>query len=102
LSCHCQIARDDDLKKQIGKDIFFDLVDHDKVQSFRIQKQTSFIQFKVNQGSTFFPLLFNPKNKIVAGRGGQRTRSPCSVSTFLALGQTPKSNMPSKQAFDRT
>ena len=42
-----QIARDDDLKNQIGKDIFFDLVDHDKVQSFRIQKQTPFIQFKV-------------------------------------------------------
>ena len=42
-----QIARDDDLKNQIGKDIFFDLVDHDKVQTFRIQKQTPFIQFKV-------------------------------------------------------
>jgi hypothetical protein len=42
-----QVARDDDLTAQIGKDIYFDLVDHDKVQSFRIQKQMPFTQFKV-------------------------------------------------------
>jgi hypothetical protein len=42
-----QVARDDDLKAQIGKDIYFDLVDHDKVPSFRIQKQMTFAQFKV-------------------------------------------------------
>ncbi|KAH7299953.1 hypothetical protein KP509_24G037500 [Ceratopteris richardii] len=41
-----KVARDEDLEKQIGKEIFFDLVDHDKVQNFRIQKQTSFLQFK--------------------------------------------------------
>eukprot|EP00250_Pteridium_aquilinum_P011968 c20422_g1_i1 orf=525-3878(-) len=41
-----KVARDQDLENQIGKDIFFDLVDHEKVQSFRIQKQTPFIQFK--------------------------------------------------------
>jgi hypothetical protein len=45
--CWPQIARDVDLHEQIGKDIFFDLVDHDKVRSFRIQKQTPFIIFKV-------------------------------------------------------
>jgi ubiquitin carboxyl-terminal hydrolase 7 len=47
LICWPQIARDVDLHEQIGKDIFFDLVDHDKVRSFRIQKQTPFIIFKV-------------------------------------------------------
>jgi len=45
--CWPQIARDDDLHEQIGKDIFFDLVDHDKVRSFRIQKQMPFTIFKV-------------------------------------------------------
>lgn len=42
-----QVARNEDLAEQIGKDIYFDLVDHDKVRSFRIQKQTSFNIFKV-------------------------------------------------------
>ncbi|KAF7820460.1 ubiquitin carboxyl-terminal hydrolase 12 isoform X2 [Senna tora] len=41
-----KVARDEDLLEQIGKDIFFDLVDHDKVRSFRIQKQMSFLSFK--------------------------------------------------------
>jgi ubiquitin carboxyl-terminal hydrolase 7 len=42
-----KVARDEDLAFQIGKEIHFDLVDHDKVRSFRIQKQTLFSQFKV-------------------------------------------------------
>ena len=42
-----KVARDADLFEQIGKDIFFDLVDHDKVRSFRIQKQMPFGLFKV-------------------------------------------------------
>ncbi|TKY53552.1 Ubiquitin carboxyl-terminal hydrolase 12 [Spatholobus suberectus] len=41
-----KVACDKDLREQIGNDIFFDLVDHDKVRSFRIQKQMSFILFK--------------------------------------------------------
>jgi len=41
------VARDEDLGEQIGKDIYFDLVDHDKVRSFRVQKQTPFNVFKV-------------------------------------------------------
>ncbi|KAH9659375.1 ubiquitin carboxyl-terminal hydrolase 13 [Citrus sinensis] len=44
---HLRVARDDDLLEQIGKDIYFDLVDHDKVRSFRIQKQIPFNLFKV-------------------------------------------------------
>ncbi|PHT31660.1 Ubiquitin carboxyl-terminal hydrolase 12 [Capsicum baccatum] len=41
-----KVARDEDLGEQIGKEIYFDLVDHDKVRSFRIQKQMAFTQFK--------------------------------------------------------
>ncbi|MCO5571925.1 hypothetical protein L7F22_025676 [Adiantum nelumboides] len=41
-----KVAQDQDLERQIGKELFFDLVDHEKVESFRVQKQTSFIQFK--------------------------------------------------------
>ncbi|XP_057422809.1 ubiquitin C-terminal hydrolase 13-like isoform X2 [Lotus japonicus] len=41
-----KVARDEDLFEQIGKDIFFDLVDHNKVRSFRIQKQMPFLCFK--------------------------------------------------------
>ncbi|NP_001346281.1 Ubiquitin carboxyl-terminal hydrolase 12 [Zea mays] len=48
-----KVARDDDLKTQIGKDIYFDLVDHDKVPSFRIQKQMAFAQFKEEVAKEF-------------------------------------------------
>ncbi|XP_049401012.1 ubiquitin C-terminal hydrolase 12-like isoform X4 [Solanum stenotomum] len=41
-----KVARDEDLREQIGKEIYFDLVDHDKVRSFRIQKQLPFNLFK--------------------------------------------------------
>ncbi|XP_059307809.1 ubiquitin C-terminal hydrolase 13-like isoform X1 [Lycium ferocissimum] len=41
-----KVARDEDLGEQIGNEIYFDLVDHDKVRSFRIQKQMAFTQFK--------------------------------------------------------
>jgi len=41
-----KVARDEDLADQIGKDIYFDLVNHDKVQTFRVQKQWVFTQFK--------------------------------------------------------
>jgi len=45
--CTSKVARDENLTEQIGKDIYFDLVDHDKVRSFRIQKQMPFKAFKV-------------------------------------------------------
>ncbi|KAL0912228.1 hypothetical protein M5K25_018190 [Dendrobium thyrsiflorum] len=41
-----KVARDEDLTQHIGRDIYFDLVDHEKVCSFRIQKQTPFKAFK--------------------------------------------------------
>ncbi|KAK7401183.1 hypothetical protein VNO78_12504 [Psophocarpus tetragonolobus] len=54
-----KVARDDELKEQIGKDIYFDLVDHDKVKSFRVQKQTSFNLFKEDVAREFgIPVQF--------------------------------------------
>ncbi|KAI3952854.1 hypothetical protein MKW92_019983 [Papaver armeniacum] len=41
-----KVARDEDLSEQIGRDIYFDLVDHDKVRSFHVQKQMPFNLFK--------------------------------------------------------
>ncbi|RZR93961.1 hypothetical protein BHM03_00022561, partial [Ensete ventricosum] len=46
-----KVARDKDLTEQIGRDIYFDLVDHDKVRSFRIQKQLPFSIFKAFKSS---------------------------------------------------
>ncbi|XP_020222198.1 ubiquitin carboxyl-terminal hydrolase 12 isoform X2 [Cajanus cajan] len=48
-----KIARNEDMFEQIGKDKFFDLVDHDKVQSFRIPKQMPFILFKEKYAKEF-------------------------------------------------
>uniref|UniRef100_A0A3Q7HHB2 Ubiquitin carboxyl-terminal hydrolase 7 ICP0-binding domain-containing protein n=1 Tax=Solanum lycopersicum TaxID=4081 RepID=A0A3Q7HHB2_SOLLC len=51
-----QVARDEDLGEQIGKDIYFDLVNHDKVRTFRVKKDTPFTQFKVH--SSFYYICF--------------------------------------------
>ncbi|KAJ7974826.1 Ubiquitin carboxyl-terminal hydrolase 12 [Quillaja saponaria] len=48
-----KVARNEDLHEQIGKDIYFDLVDHDKVRSFRIQKQLPFNLFKEEVAKEF-------------------------------------------------
>ncbi|KAJ4979070.1 hypothetical protein NE237_009850 [Protea cynaroides] len=48
-----KVARNEDLIEQIGKDIYFDLVDHDKVRIFRIQKQMPFILFKEEVAKEF-------------------------------------------------
>ncbi|GJV27165.1 ubiquitin carboxyl-terminal hydrolase 12-like protein isoform X2 [Tanacetum coccineum] len=48
-----KVARDADLLEQIGKDTHFDLVDHDKVHSFRIQKQMPFNLFKEEVAKEF-------------------------------------------------
>ncbi|CAA2983781.1 ubiquitin carboxyl-terminal hydrolase 12-like isoform X2 [Olea europaea subsp. europaea] len=54
-----KVARDEDLREQIGKDIFFDLIDHDKVRSFRIQKQMPFNLFKEEVAKEFgIPVQF--------------------------------------------
>lgn len=54
-----KVARDDDLAEQIGRDIYFDLVDHDKVRSFRIQKQIIFNDFKHEVAKEFgIPVQF--------------------------------------------
>ncbi|WOL02144.1 ubiquitin carboxyl-terminal hydrolase 13-like [Canna indica] len=54
-----KVARDKDLLDQIGRDIYFDLVDHDKVHCFRIQKQLTFNAFKEEVAREFgIPVQF--------------------------------------------
>ncbi|XP_077226132.1 ubiquitin C-terminal hydrolase 12-like isoform X3 [Tasmannia lanceolata] len=54
-----KVARNEDLAEQIGRDIYFDLVDHDKVRSFRIQKQMPFNIFKEEVAKEFgIPVQF--------------------------------------------
>ncbi|OVA00858.1 Ubiquitin carboxyl-terminal hydrolases family 2 [Macleaya cordata] len=54
-----KVARNEDLLEQIGRDIYFDLVDHDKVRSFRIQKQMPFNIFKEEVAKEFgIPVQF--------------------------------------------
>ncbi|CAH1438039.1 unnamed protein product [Lactuca virosa] len=48
-----KVARDEDMLEQIGKDIYFDLVDHNKVCSFYIKKQTPFKLFKEEVAKEF-------------------------------------------------
>ncbi|XP_060212567.1 ubiquitin C-terminal hydrolase 12-like isoform X2 [Lycium barbarum] len=61
-ACLCtmiKVARDEDLGEQIGKEIYFDLVDHDKVRTFCIQKQMPFTQFKEEVAKAFgIPVQF--------------------------------------------
>ncbi|KAJ6727514.1 UBIQUITIN-SPECIFIC PROTEASE 12-RELATED [Salix purpurea] len=54
-----KVAHSEDLLEQIGKDVYFDLVDHDKVRSFRIQKQITFNLFKEEVAKEFgIPVQF--------------------------------------------
>ncbi|WOL20666.1 ubiquitin carboxyl-terminal hydrolase 12 isoform X9 [Canna indica] len=54
-----KVARDEDLTEQIGSHIYFDLVDHDKVRSFHIQKQLPFNVFKEEVAKEFgIPVQF--------------------------------------------
>ncbi|KAI3910726.1 hypothetical protein MKW92_029235 [Papaver armeniacum] len=48
-----KVARNEDFSEQIGREIYFDLVDHKKVRSFRIQKQMPFNLFKVEVAKEF-------------------------------------------------
>ncbi|KAK9019655.1 hypothetical protein V6N11_054168 [Hibiscus sabdariffa] len=48
-----KVARNEDLAEQIGRDIYFDLVDHEKVRSFQIQNQMPFNVFKEEVAKEF-------------------------------------------------
>ncbi|KAB2631495.1 ubiquitin carboxyl-terminal hydrolase 13-like [Pyrus ussuriensis x Pyrus communis] len=53
------VVRDEDLAEQIGRDIYFDLVDHDKVRKFRIHEQMPFNLFKEEVAKEFgIPVRF--------------------------------------------
>ncbi|KAF7143337.1 hypothetical protein RHSIM_Rhsim05G0178500 [Rhododendron simsii] len=54
-----KVARNEDLMEQIGRDRYFDLVDHNKVRSFRIKRWTPFNLFKEEVAKEFgIPIQF--------------------------------------------
>ncbi|KAL0460854.1 UNVERIFIED_CONTAM: Ubiquitin carboxyl-terminal hydrolase 12 [Sesamum latifolium] len=54
-----KVACDEDFAWQIGRDVFFDLVDHEKVRSFRVQKLMPFNNFKEEVAKEFgIPVQF--------------------------------------------
>ncbi|KAG5549842.1 hypothetical protein RHGRI_014968 [Rhododendron griersonianum] len=54
-----KVARNEDLAEQIGRDRYFDLVDHNKVRSFRIKRWTPFNLFKEEVAKEFgIPIQF--------------------------------------------
>ncbi|CAA0841356.1 Ubiquitin carboxyl-terminal hydrolase 13 [Striga hermonthica] len=54
-----KVACDEDFAWQIGRNVFFDLVDHDKVRSFRVQKAMPFNIFKEEVAKEFgIPVQF--------------------------------------------
>lgn len=54
-----KVAQDEDLAEQIGKDVYFDLVDHEKVRSFRVRKDVSINVFKDDAAKDFgIPVRF--------------------------------------------
>lgn len=45
-----RVARDEDMCGQVGSSQFFDLVDHDKVRTYRVKKNTPFMDLKKQVG----------------------------------------------------
>ncbi|XP_073291911.1 ubiquitin C-terminal hydrolase 13-like isoform X2 [Primulina huaijiensis] len=48
-----KVTSDDDFAEQIGRNVFFDLVDHDKVKGFRVLKSTPFSVFNEEVAKEF-------------------------------------------------
>mmetsp|Transcript_18165 Transcript_18165/g.59352 ORF Transcript_18165/g.59352 Transcript_18165/m.59352 type:complete len:1097 (+) Transcript_18165:86-3376(+) len=46
FNCMLKVASDQDMEAQIGKELHFDLVDHEKVKHYKVKKQTPFTEFK--------------------------------------------------------
>ena len=51
------MARDSDLKEQIGRHVHFDLVDFDKINSYRAPKDISIKDIKVIHWALWFVLI---------------------------------------------
>ncbi|KAM3374314.1 ubiquitin C-terminal hydrolase 13 [Capsicum galapagoense] len=82
-----KVAHDEDLRRQIGKDIYFDLVDFEKVKSFRIQKQTLFTVFKEEIAKEFgVPVQF--QRYWLWAKRQNHTYRPNRILTHLGESQT--------------
>ncbi|CAI9094723.1 OLC1v1030510C1 [Oldenlandia corymbosa var. corymbosa] len=53
LYMNVNVARDEDLREQIGKEIYFDLVDFNQTRSFRVENQMPFNLFKEEVAKEF-------------------------------------------------
>ena len=53
------MARDSDLKEQIGRHVHFDLVDFDKINSYRAPKDISVNDIKVICWALWFVLIYD-------------------------------------------
>ncbi|RZC92959.1 hypothetical protein C5167_036204 [Papaver somniferum] len=83
-----KVARDEDLFQQIGRDVYFDLVDYSKVCSFRVQKQMQFNQFKEEVFKEFGVPVREVSNK-VSGYGGWCLQD---LKLFLEVDIGPESH----------
>ncbi|XP_055829915.1 ubiquitin C-terminal hydrolase 13-like [Solanum dulcamara] len=82
-----KVAGDEDMRRQIGEDIYFDLVDHEKVKSFRIQRQTLFSVFKEEITKEFgIPVQF--QRYWLWARRQNHTYRPNRLLTHLEEAQT--------------
>ncbi|KAL5701003.1 ubiquitinyl hydrolase 1 [Ranunculus cassubicifolius] len=90
-----KVARDKDLFEQIGKDIYFDLVDHDKVQGVRVKKEISFKEFKEVVASELgVPVEFQ-RFWVYASRPDDtyRLRPMTSQEERKTVGELPQQNL---------
>lgn len=65
LYTYMKVAREEDLREQIGNTRHFDLVDHDAVKSFRVAKTSPFLEFKkmVHPNASALPLFSSTLNQ---------------------------------------
>ncbi|GAU12357.1 hypothetical protein TSUD_253080 [Trifolium subterraneum] len=75
-----KVVRDEDLAEQIGKDIYFDLVDPDKVRSFHVHDRTTSEVFKA------YPILV-----VVGSQNSCRnSRQATATSFYTDMGTTTR------------
>ncbi|KAL0367236.1 UNVERIFIED_CONTAM: Ubiquitin carboxyl-terminal hydrolase 12 [Sesamum radiatum] len=82
-----KVVTDEDFARQIGKDICFDLVDHAKVRSFRVQKLKPFHTFKEEIANEFrVPVYF--QRFWLWGKRQNKTHRPNRPLTLLEESYT--------------
>ncbi|KAG8387302.1 hypothetical protein BUALT_Bualt02G0007200 [Buddleja alternifolia] len=82
-----KVTTDEDFARQIGRDVFFDLVEHDKVRSFRVRKLMPFTAFKEEIAKEFgIPVQF--QRFWMWAKRQNHTYRPSRPLSFLEEAQT--------------